>query len=99
MKRFPSPGTAGQTPLRRDVEGTRYEQWAENMPRHPVTADGNPETLHYVHSMLGQLRGLSESGKYDLLTYLIDMAYIEAGDIIRGERPSFDRQQKRDSAA
>jgi hypothetical protein len=37
--------------------------------------------------MLGQLRTMAEAERCDMLAYLIEMAYIEAGDIIRGERP------------
>ena len=45
------------------------------------------ETLDYMQSMLGQLRAMAEAERCDMLTYLIEMAYIEAGDLIRGERP------------
>jgi len=37
--------------------------------------------------MLGQLRTMAEAERCDMLAYLIEMAYIEASDIIRGERP------------
>jgi hypothetical protein len=46
------------------------------------------ETLDYVQSMLGQLRMMAEVERCDMLAYLIEMAYIEASDIIRGERPA-----------
>jgi hypothetical protein len=69
------------------------------MLRQPRVGDKRSETLDYLQSMLGQLRGLAESERYDMLTYLIDMAYVEATDIIRGERPSTVRKNKRDSAA
>ena len=46
------------------------------------------ETLDYMQSMLGQLRTMAESERCDMLVYLIEMAYLEASDIIRGERPS-----------
>jgi hypothetical protein len=45
------------------------------------------ETLDYMQSMLGQLRTMAEGERYDLLAYLIEMAYVEAGDIARGDRP------------
>ena len=45
------------------------------------------EALDYMQSMLGQLRTMAEGERYDLLAYLIEMAYVEAGDIARGERP------------
>jgi hypothetical protein len=46
------------------------------------------ETLDYMQSMLGQLRTMAEAERYDVLAYLIEMAYVEAGDIARGERPA-----------
>ncbi len=45
------------------------------------------DTLDYLQSMLGQLRTMAEAERCDMLAYLIEMAYLEAGDIIRGERP------------
>lgn len=44
-------------------------------------------TLDYMQSMLGQLRTMAEAERCDMLAYLIEMAYIEASDIIRGDRP------------
>jgi len=46
------------------------------------------DTLDYLQSMLGQLRNMAEAERCDMLTYLIEMAYVEASDIIRGERPA-----------
>ena len=46
------------------------------------------ETLDYLHSMLGQLRVMAEAERCDMLAYLIEMAYLEAGDLIKVERPS-----------
>ena len=45
------------------------------------------ETLEYLRAMLGQLRGKAEEGRHDMLAYLIEMAYLEVSDILRGERP------------
>jgi len=45
------------------------------------------DTLDYLQSMLGQLRNMAEAERCDMLTYLIEMAYVEVSDIIRGERP------------
>lgn len=45
------------------------------------------ETLDYVQSMLGQMRTMAEAERCDMLAYLIEMAYVEVSDIIRGERP------------
>jgi len=45
------------------------------------------ETIDYIQSMLGQLRAMAQTEHCDFLAYLIEMAYLEAGDIIRGVRP------------
>lgn len=57
------------------------------------------ENLDYVQSMLGQLRTMAEAERCDMLAFLIEMAYVEASDIIRGDRPSRISEDKRDSAA
>ena len=46
------------------------------------------DTLDYIQSMLGQLRNMAEAERCDMLAYLIEMAYVEASDIIRGDRPA-----------
>ena len=59
-------------------------------------------TLDYVQAMLGQLRTMAEAERCDMLAYLIEMAYIETSDIIRGERPVHigqSQSQKRDSVS
>ena len=53
------------------------------------------ETLDYMQSMLGQLRTMAEAERCDMLAYLIEMAYLEASDIIRGERPARVQQSAR----
>jgi hypothetical protein len=49
--------------------------------------------------MLGQLRSMAESERCDMLAFLIEMAFLEASDIVAGERPSRIGEQQRDSAA
>ena len=49
--------------------------------------------------MLGQLRTMAEAERCDMLAYLIEMAYVEASDIVRGARPSRVSQDKRNGAA
>lgn len=56
------------------------------------------ETIDYMQAMLGQLRNMAQREDCDMLAYLIEMAYVEAGDILRGERPS-SVVQKRNGAA
>jgi hypothetical protein len=57
------------------------------------------ETLEYMQSMLGQLRVMAENERCDMLSYLIEMAFLEEGEIIRGERPPRIGRDKRNSAA
>jgi hypothetical protein len=49
--------------------------------------------------MLGQLRVMAENERCDMLAYLIEMAFLEAGEVTRGERPSRAGRDRRDSAA
>lgn len=44
--------------------------------------------LVYIHAMLGELRAMAEAERCDMLAYLIEMAAIEAGDVMRGQRTS-----------
>ncbi len=57
------------------------------------------ETLDYIQSMLGQLRLMAETERCHMLAYLIEMAYMEAGEIMRGERPSALAYNKRNPPA
>ena len=57
------------------------------------------ETLDYIQSMLAQLRIMAEAERCDMLAYLIEMANLEASDVLRGERPSRVSEQKRNSSA
>ena len=57
------------------------------------------ETLQFIQSMLGQLRQMAEAERCDMLSYLIEMSYVECSDIVRGDRPLRIHEQKRYSAA
>lgn len=57
------------------------------------------EQVAYIQQMLGELRTLAEIERCDMLTYLIEMAYVEAGDIRRGQQPLQVREYKRYMAA
>jgi len=56
-------------------------------------------TLDYIQAMLGQLRTMAEAERCDMLAYLIEMAYVEASDIIRGDRPERIVSHKRNGVA
>ena len=57
------------------------------------------ETLDYMQAMLGQLRTMAEAERCDMVAYLIEMAYVEVSDIIRGERPARQQQPNRRDVA
>ncbi len=66
---------------------------------HADIRQARTDRLRYIQAMLGELRTMAEVERSDLLTYLIEMAYIEASDIVRGQRPLRVSGQKRDSIA
>ena len=41
--------------------------------------------IPYITEMLAELRKIAEKESADLLCYLIEMAYVEAGDLQSGE--------------
>ena len=48
-------------------------------------AAGDPmETVDYVRSMLKQLQEMARTEGDNMLAYLIEMAHIEANDVLRG---------------
>ena len=57
----------------------------------PHTAE---ENLLYTRQMLGELRTVVNAEGADMLGYLIEMAYVEAGDILSGLRPRSVRDQR-----
>ncbi len=44
------------------------------------------QNITYIRQMLGELRFVAESENADMLCYLIEMAYLEAGDVLTGLR-------------
>jgi hypothetical protein len=48
--------------------------------------------------MLRQLRTMAEAERCDMLAYLIEMACIEASDLLRGESPAAHDRSKRHDA-
>lgn len=55
------------------------------------------DRLDYIQSMLGQIRAMAEAERCEMLAYLVEMAYIEASDIIRGQRPLRVGDEQRNS--
>lgn len=65
----------------------------------PQALTRNTDTLEFVHSMLGQLRRMAENERHEVLAYMIEMACIEADDILRNVGRSVVRKDEGDSAA
>ena len=61
-------------------------------PARPMTPDEaratRLETISYIRQMLGELRAIADGADCAMLCYLIEMAYIEAGDLILEARDS-----------
>jgi len=65
-----------------------------------LQAAGVPmENIDYVRSMLKQLQEMASAENNDMLAYLIEMAHIEATDMLRGVKVSKLTIDKGDSAA
>lgn len=45
------------------------------------------QNIAYIRQMLGELGAVARDENADMLCYLIEMAYIEAGDVLSGTRP------------
>ena len=56
------------------------------------------ENIAYIRQMLGELRTVAHNESADMLRYFIEMAYVEAGDILAGFRP-LSAGENRDSAS
>ncbi|MDX3973445.1 hypothetical protein [Shinella sp.] len=56
----------------------------------PHTAE---ENIAYTRQMLAELRTVANNEGADMLRYFIEMAYVEAGDILAGIRPLSIRGQ------
>lgn len=57
------------------------------------------DRIEYVGSMLGELLRMTDSGKAPMLSYLIEMAYIEARDVAESGNASGAGRNKRDAVA
>jgi hypothetical protein len=51
--------------------------------------------ISYIREMLAELRNVADREGADLLCYLIEMAYVEAGDIHSGSRAFSIHHSKR----
>lgn len=62
-------------------------------------SDQRRQKLDYIRSMLTQLHAMAGQEKCDMLCYLIEMACIEASDLITDDLALKRPGDKRDSAA
>jgi len=53
------------------------------------------ENIAYIRQMLGELRQVARNERAEMLCYLIEMAYVEAGDIQAGRRALSDGHGQR----
>lgn len=57
-------------------------------PNIPVPGHGRTQdNIAYIRQMLGELRTVANMEGAEMLRYLLEMAYIEASDILTGVRP------------
>jgi hypothetical protein len=59
------------------------------IPKSPDAGTTDAQThdkITYIRQMLGELRGVAASEGADMLCYLIEMACVEASDILSGKR-------------
>ncbi|WP_137133094.1 hypothetical protein [Rhizobium sp. FY34] len=57
--------------------------------------DRSQANLAYIRQMLGELRNVALRENAHLLSYLIEMAYVEAGDLQDGARPISNKHDER----
>ncbi|AMD58999.1 hypothetical protein CFBP5875_05420 [Agrobacterium pusense] len=57
--------------------------------------EGTRENLAYIRQMLAELRQVAHREGADMLCYLIEMAYVEVGDIQSGRRKLSIRDEER----
>lgn len=46
------------------------------------------QKIAYIRQMLGELREVAHTENAEMLCYLIEMAYLEAGDMLAAQRSS-----------
>jgi hypothetical protein len=78
-----------------------FVRWSRGLAEEVMHHEGGRrvEKLDYLQSMLAQLRTMAEAERCDMLAYLIEMAYLEASDLVRRERPSDVRDHQRNRTA
>lgn len=57
-----------------------------------------PGRIAYIRQMLGELRQVALGEGADMLCFLIEMVYVEAGDVQAGRRPRSFLYRERDKS-
>jgi hypothetical protein len=74
--------------LNTDVFDGVFNRNAMMVPRSDTTGRGEEtqQSIAYIKQMLGELRQVAYAEGAEMLCYLIEMAYVEAGDLQAGRR-------------
>lgn len=64
---------------------------ADNQDSARQDAVRSDQNLTYLRQMLGELRSVAEREKQAMLAYLIEMAFLEAGDALERRRYADER--------
>lgn len=56
------------------------------------------ERISYIKQMLGELSQVARAEHAELLVYLLEMAFTEAGDLLAGKSGSISQEIKRNKA-
>jgi hypothetical protein len=56
------------------------------------------ERISYIKQMLGELSQVARAERAELLVYLLEMAFTEAGDLLSGKSGSIAQEVKRNKA-
>jgi hypothetical protein len=78
------------------------QQGKPMIPNSPGAGKRDAQThdkITYIRQMLGELRGVASDEGADMLCYLIEMAFVEAGDILSGKRHLSFANGERNKAA
>lgn len=100
------PDSISSNALRRAEGWSGSQRRLEEVPHAMTQPDSKPkpaarsnavdrqDMLDYIHAMLGQLRGMAEAEKLDMLAYLIDMARVEVSEVLRSQLPQRTRSRR-----
>ncbi len=53
------------------------------------------ESARFIQQMLGELRAMAKTNNMDMLSYLIEIAYIESSDLLRKQMSVTSVSRKR----